>query len=108
MKFEELLEAIDYFDSYLNEKFPISGLREKMFARTVKLNEEVGELCAEVLAFDGDQRDEKLQNSNQETLEGEFADVIITTLLLAKTMDVDVRKSLKNKIAKIKDRFREK
>ena len=71
----------------------------------VHYNEEVGELCNEVLAFKGAQRAEKLVNSNQESLEGEFADVMITTLILARTMDVDIEAALKNKLEKICERF---
>lgn len=105
MDFKELQSAIEEIDGHLNAKFPIDSQREKMFARTVKLNEEVGELCNEVLAFDGDQRAEKLQHSSKETLENEFADVIITTYLLAKTMKVDMSQALERKIERVRKRF---
>jgi len=79
---------------------------EKMatYSRTIKLVEEVGELCNEVLAHKSMQRNEKLKNHNQESLEHELADVIITTLILAEEMNIDIEKALESKIEKIKSR----
>ena len=79
--------------------------KERILARTVKLVEEVGELCNEVLAYHKDQRKEKLAEHDEANLPHEFADVIITTLLLARAMDVDVSAGLKSKIEKINKRF---
>ena len=102
---DELLKFIDEQDKKLLKYFPNSTLQEEILSRTAKLTEEVGELAGEVLASKGSQRKEKLENHNNESLEGEFADVVITTLLLAKTMNVDIKKSLKEKIGKIEKRF---
>lgn len=80
--------------------------REIAMSRTIKLNEEVGELCSEILASFGGQR--KRSNSDRhskECLEGEFADVVIVVLLLAEAMSVDINKSLKEKINKLKKRY---
>ncbi len=76
--------------------------REWMFARTIKLGEEFGELCDEVLASVGDQRKDKLIEHDPENLRNEFADVLITLFLLAKSMDIDVMSTLDHKIEKIK------
>jgi NTP pyrophosphatase (non-canonical NTP hydrolase) len=105
MDFQTLHKNIDEFDAHFNKKFPIKSHREKAFARTVKLTEELGELCNEVLAANGDQRSEKLETTSNRNLEDEFADVIITTLLLAKTMNVNIEKALEQKIEKINQRF---
>ena len=48
------------------------------------------------------ERKEKLINSDK--IGYEFADVLITTLLLADTMEIDIAKELKEKIEKIKSR----
>jgi NTP pyrophosphatase (non-canonical NTP hydrolase) len=85
------------FSSYVNEE-------EVILARTVKLGEEFGELCEEVLAYNSLQRKQKMDNHDKENLPEEFADVIITTLLLAKTMDVDVEKALEEKMQKLNNR----
>ena len=76
--------------------------REIILGRTVKISEEFGELCDEVLASLGDQRTGKMAGRSIESLADEFADVVITTFLLAKSMDVDVMQALELKIQKIK------
>lgn len=79
--------------------------QERIYARTLKLTEEVGELCAEVLAVHGDQRADKLDSRQADDLAHEMADVLICTLLLAETMGVDPNVALRSKIAKIDKRF---
>ena len=107
MEFKELLEFINLENRRLIEKFGknSSTQQERILARTVKLTEELGELCNEILTFNGDQRKEKLDNSDKNNLPNEFADVIITTLLLAKSMNVDVKEALIKKIEKINKRY---
>lgn len=109
MEFRELLEFIDLENQRLIERFGknSSNQKERILARTVKLTEELGELSNEVLAFNGDQRKEKLDHHDKNNLQHEFADVIITTLLLAKSMNVDVKKALVKKIKKINKRYRQ-
>jgi len=41
---------------------------------------------------------------SQETLNDEFADVILVTIRLAKMMDIDIESALKSKMMKIKAR----
>jgi len=80
---------------------------ERILARTAKLGEEYGELCNEVLAFLKDQRPEKLKGKKENDLTDEIADVIITTLLLADILNIDmetIESSLKRKIKKINKR----
>lgn len=76
----------------------------RLLSRTVKVTEEVGELANEILTSLKDQRSSKLKGDNRKELEDEFADVLITTFLLAKEANVDIGKALKNKIQKIKKR----
>ena len=78
--------------------------RERLYSRTIKLTEEVGELCNEILASQKDQRKEKLKD-NTKDLEEEFADVVITTILLALTAGIDIEKSLEEKMKKIEERY---
>ena len=103
---KELLQFIDKQDKKLIKSYESTHDKEKrVLARSVKLTEEVGELCSEALSFNGNQRQEKLDSRDTDSLANEVADVLITTLLLAKTMDVDISKALKNKIEKIDKRF---
>lgn len=78
--------------------------KDRIFARTIKLGEEYGELCDQVLASVGDQRKTKLAKGKAHDLEDEFADVLITTFMLAKAMNVDIMQALDHKVKKIRER----
>ncbi len=103
MNLETFQQFIDEQDALFRSR-PSMGQTDKdrVFARTIKLGEEYGELCDEVLASVGDQRKGKLDEDRD--LEGEFADVVIVTFLLAKAMNVDMASALENKIQKIKEK----
>jgi len=105
MDLKELLQFISLENERLIKLYASKTQRERILSRTVKLTEELGELCNEVLAFNGDQRKDKLAKLENNNLPNEFADVIITTLLLAETMGVDIEEALKNKIEKINKRY---
>ena len=105
MTLDDFKQFIDDQDALFNQvKDTNQTNRERTFARTIKLGEEYGELCNEVLASVGDQRKDKLTDHDRQNLEAEFADVLITTFLLAKSMNVDVMSTLDHKIQKIKDK----
>ena len=104
---KNLLKFIAVEDKRLKKAYGNYPDNEKrILARTVKLTEELGELCDEVLSFNSMQRKDKLAKNDDENLPEEFADVLITTLLLAKSMDVDIEKALKKKIDKINKRYK--
>lgn len=108
MEMKELLQFIDTEDERLKKYYGNYPDQEKrILARTVKLTEELGELCDEVLSFNSMQRKAKLENNDSDNLYAEFADVLITTLLLAKSMDVNIEEALEKKIAKINKRHYE-
>ncbi len=104
MQFKSFLNFVDKEDQRLCEKYGnYSDEEKKILARTVKINEEVGELSDEVLKYCSLAREEKLQTKN---LEDEFADVLLTVFLLAKSMKVDIPKALEKKIKKIEKRYK--
>lgn len=105
MKFEELLKFIEIEDKRLKERLGNYTKIERILARNVKLAEELGELSNDVLAEIGDLRKEKMEKYNRNNLSNEIADVIIVTLLLAKSLDVDIKKALEEKIKKIHKRY---
>lgn len=76
-----------------------------VLAIAVKISEELGELSEQVLAHHSMQRKDKLQTIDKSKLSEEFADVLITSLILAKTMNIDVKEALKKKIEKINQRY---
>lgn len=106
MDFKSLLKFIEIENERLKKYYHSGTDKEKwILTRTVKLTEELGELCNEILAYNSIQRKQKMENYNKEKLPEEFADVIITTLLLAKALDVDLGKALENKIEKVNKRY---
>ena len=107
MNLKDLLKFIETEDKRLKKYYGGYTDREKrILARTVKLSEELGELCSAVLAFNSMQRKEKLDGYDAENLSEEFADVLITVLLLAKAIDIDIEKALDKKINKINGRYK--
>ena len=103
MEFKEIVHWINKIDQKLNEQYH-DKKEIQILARTVKLSEEVGELCTEVLAHQGLQRKDKLEAHKTENITEECADVIFTTLLLAKAMNLDIEEGIKRKIEKINKR----
>ena len=105
MTLKKLLRFVDLQDKKLIRQYSQRlSTKERLLARTVKLAEEFGELSNEILASVGDQREEKLAKYYKGGLEGEFADVIITTLLVAKTAKIDIQKALEKRIQEITKR----
>ncbi|MFC1651652.1 MazG nucleotide pyrophosphohydrolase domain-containing protein [Patescibacteria group bacterium] len=107
MEFEKLLNFIDLENKRILKRFNQESLtkEEKILIRMAKLTEEVGELSNEVLDFSNAQRHNRLSSYDKNKLGDELADVIITTLLLAKSADVDAKKALESKIKKIDKRY---
>src|SRR5258706_9299713 len=73
---------------------------KEILTRTVKLNEEVGELCNDILSVLKLQRRAKLEKFNKSNIYQEFADVIITTMQLAIATGVDVDRAVSDKLIK--------
>ena len=107
MEMKELLEFVDRTLSNAGKWsfYQDQDITKRIFAQTVKLTEEIGELSSEILWNTWVVRKEKLSRYSAETLQDEFADVIIVTIRLAKLMNVDIRSALKNKTEKIKQRI---
>lgn len=106
MELKELLKFVEIEDKRLQKYYGYIDKEKRVLARTVKLSEEVGELSNEVLANLTFQREQKLRNHQKEKLAEEFADVVITTLILANSMAVDIGKALERKIDKVNKRYK--
>lgn len=106
MTFEELSKFIKEYNQKLESKYGKYDDKEKrMLSSTVKLTEELGELCDEVLASNSRQRPEKLTGHTNENLPAEFADVLLAVFMLAEDMDVNLDEAVKKKIDKIKAKY---
>lgn len=78
---------------------------QEILARTVKLNEEVGELCNDILSVLKMQRKSKLENFDKRNFYEEFGDVIISTIQLANAAGVDIQRAVNDKMRKIEERY---
>jgi len=101
----ELKQFVEEQYKRLKKYFDIDDLQTIILSGTVKLSEEMGELCTQILSFHKLNRKEKANNHNKKKLEEEFADVLITTLILAHAMDADIEKGLQKKIDVVIKRF---
>jgi len=105
MEFKDLLKFIKKEDRRLKKKYGKGVLqRERILFRTVKLGEEYGELCESILAVNKIQRQEKPDKANTD-LAGEIADVVITTLLLAESLGINIEEALKRKMEELDKRY---
>lgn len=85
-------------------RIPFNSLTKKekdILARTVKLSEEVGELSNDILSILSLQRESKLLKFNKKNLYEEFADVILSTIILANSLKVDISRATKDKMKKV-------
>ena len=103
MKRIEMLEMKYYKEK---TKYKLYTQQEKeILTKTVKLNEEVGELCNDILSILKLQRRSKLAHFDKRNIYQEFADVIITTIQLATVAGVDIERAIHDKIKKIEERY---
>lgn len=99
---DSIRTRIDKIDSYFREKGVTDTDRERLYARLIKLNEEVGELC-EAALHEADIHQRKKEKEID--FDAELADVIITTLLIAAMREKDVWSSVDEKLDKQLKRF---
>jgi len=102
-------ELLDFIDRTLSEQWKWTfhhdqDMTKRIFASTLKLTEEVGELSSEILWHTWFVRQEKIARYSPETLQDEFADVVFVTVRLAKLMNIDIESALQQKMEKIKER----
>lgn len=81
---------------------------QEILSRTVKLNEEVGELCNDILAILKMQRKAKLEHFDKRNMYVEFADVILTTMQLAMAAGVDIERAVNDKLKKVEEKYEDK
>ena len=106
MDLQQLLSFIALEDRRLKSRFEsYPDNQRRILARMVKLSEEVGELADAVLGYNDMQRQDKLDQKKTDDVSQELADVIITTLLLAHSLNVDISEALTQKMEKINTRY---
>lgn len=100
---EDIYEFAKRQHKFLVQHHDVENDSKTKYTMLAKLMEEVGELSEAILTNDSLQRPDKLKD-NTKDLEGELADVILTTLVLSQELKVDIKKSLNEKIKKIESR----
>ncbi len=105
MKLKEIQNEVGKLGLKKNFKFNLKTEDEQaILIQTVKLNEEVGELCNDILSILQLQRTSKLKHFEKKNIYQEFADVLISLLQLAQYANVDVERATKEKLQVIKKR----
>lgn len=106
MNLKSLQEKIKLLNEKTRPQYKLySPIEKEILTKTVKLNEEVGELCNDILSILKLQRRAKLQNFDKRNMYEEFADVIITAMQLAIAAGVDVERAVGDKLKKIEERY---
>ena len=105
MSIEELVTEYKKISDFLNERWPLKDHDQRVFARTMKIVEELGELADEILTSMNLQRNVKIEAFSRENVEDEFADVLASLILLANEMNVDIEKVIKRKLQFTRERF---
>lgn len=107
MNLKELKNVILDIEKLLDNYYNLSEMSQKeiVYSHALKLTEEVWELTSLILKKFGYQRKEKLSEYNQNNLEWEFADVLLVTMILAKSLNIDIDKALSEKVEIIKKRL---
>lgn len=105
MTVDQLVKEYVQIGQFLNHRWPLKNQQQRIFARIMKIVEELGELADEILTSMNLQRRSKIAKFSRENLEDEFADVLGSLILLAIEMDIDVEQVIKKKIEFTKLRF---
>lgn len=98
----DLQKILKEHEKELRIKFVSLTKKEKdILAKTVKLQEEVGEFANDILSVLSLQRESKLRKFNKKNLYEEFADIILALSTLANTLGVDLERAVRGKLKKI-------
>ena len=106
MNLKNLQERVSNLEDKTKTKYVVESPKEReILAKTVKLNEEVGELCNDILGILKLQRKSKLDKFDKRNIYQEFADVIIVTTQLALAAGVDLERAINDKLKLIEGRY---
>lgn len=105
MTIAQLKNEYQHILNYLNKRWPVENKDQRVFARTMKVVEELGELADAILSSMGLQRESKLEQYEDRHLEEEFADVLGSLILLAEELNIDIESAMTKKIAFTKERL---
>lgn len=105
MTLKQLTAEYQQIADFINEKWPLKNKEQRIFARTMKVVEELGELADEVLTSMNLQRKSKIARFSEQNIKDELADVLASVTLLAIELDADLDEVMKRKIKYTHERF---
>jgi NTP pyrophosphatase (non-canonical NTP hydrolase) len=105
MTIKNLVRQYQQISQVLNKKWPLKNHDQRVFARTMKIVEELGELSDEILTSMNLQRHSKIQKFSQKNVDDEFADVLGSLVLLGIELDIDVVEVMERKLQLTRERF---
>lgn len=105
MTIQDLTNQYQNISLFLNEKWPLKNEQQRIFARTMKIVEELGELSDEILTSMNLQRNTKIAKFSHQNIEDEFADVLGSLMLLGIELHIDVAEVMERKIKLTRERF---
>lgn len=105
MQVRALVQQYQEIADFLNQHWPLKDENQRVFARTMKVVEELGELSDEILTSMNLQRNSKIAKFSRENLEDEFADVLGSLILLSCELKIDIEKVMERKIDFTRERF---
>jgi len=95
---QELISQYEELTRAINQQWPLADEKARVFARVLKLNEELGELSDEILTSMNLQRQAKLDQFDSQNLTDEYADVLACVLSLGIELKVDIEAAITRKI----------
>jgi NTP pyrophosphatase (non-canonical NTP hydrolase) len=105
MTLKQLTAEYKKISDFINTRWPLKNKEQRVFARTMKVVEELGELADEILTSMNLQRESKIAKFSKENVEDELADVMASMVLLAMELDIDLDKVMEKKIRYTRERF---
>lgn len=102
---QDLVDQYTVLAQKINQQWPIPNQNQRIFARTLKMMEEIGELSDEILSSMRLQRKQKVESYNHLNLADEFADVLACVILLGIELEIDLEAVMKRKISLTKERL---
>lgn len=105
MTLQDLTTQYNEISEFLNDKWPLKSKEQRIFARSMKIMEELGELSDEILTSMNLQRNTKIEKFSRKNVEDEFADVLGSLVLLGIELEIDLDEVMKRKLEFTKTRF---
>lgn len=102
---QKLIEEYREIRELIAVQWPIADRQQRIFARTLKMMEELGELSDEILSSMNLQRASKISKYNSSHLKQEYADVFSCVLLLGIELDIDIEAVILDKIGFTRNRL---